>query len=74
MHIIVNGKHHDIPRGQIDYATIAALAGYPDDQYLSVTYHGKRHGDTGRSGILIPGKSIDGDDGMVFNAVNTGNA
>lgn len=74
MQITVNGERHDIPRGPVDYLQIASLAGHPDSQYLSITYHGKRQGDTERSGILMPGKSIEGDDGLIFNAVHTGNA
>lgn len=74
MQIIVNGERHDIPRGDVDYQTIATLAGKPDDQYLSVTYRWRGEGDIARSGILCSGESIAGADGMVFNAVNTGNA
>jgi len=74
MQITVNGDRHDIPRGDVDYATICRLAGHPDAKALSITYQGPRNGDSQRSGILMPGKSVAGEDGMIFNAYNTGNA
>ena len=74
MIITVNGDRCDLPRGRICYSDIARLAGKPDDKYLTVTYRGKRQGDRERSGILAYGESIDGDDGLIFNAMRTGNA
>jgi hypothetical protein len=74
MQITVNGTRHDIPRGPVDYLQIASLAGRPDDQYLTVTYHWSGLSDVTRQGTLMPGKSVEGDDGMIFNAVRTGNA
>lgn len=61
-------------RETICYSDIARLAGKPDDEFLTVTYHAPRRGDRQRSGILAYGESIDGDDGLVFNAMRTGNA
>jgi len=74
MIITVNGDRCELPRGRISYSEIARLAGKPDDEYLSITYHGRRHIDRQRSGILSYGQSIDGDDGLIFNAMRTGNA
>lgn len=74
MVLTVNGDCRDLPRGKISYEDIARLAGRPDDKFLSVTYHGRRRGDGQRSGILHHGESVDGDDGMIFNAIRTGNA
>ena len=74
MMITVNGERHDIPRGNVDYATICRLAGHPDHPALSVTYQGPRTGDSERSGILAPGETVRDAEGMRFSAYDTSGA
>lgn len=75
MHITVNGTRHDVSQGEIiSYETIAAMAGKPDDKFLTVTYRAPPVGDVQRSGILMPGAIMAVADGMIFNAIRTGNA
>lgn len=75
MQIIVNGRSVNVaPEDKITHAAIAGLAGHPGDKSLTVTYRWRGEGDMERSGILANGESVVLADGMVFNAINTGNA
>ena len=59
----------------ISYEQIALLAGRPDDKSLTVTYELIREcRPPERSGMLRPGRSIDVEDGMTFDAVRAENA
>lgn len=71
MKIIINGKEKAV---KLNYQDILVLAGFKPDQIISVTYRGKKFGDIQRSGILNPGDNIEVEEGMVFNAYDTGNA
>lgn len=72
MNIIVNGKGHEVEGPTISHEQIVSLAGQP--VHASVTYCGRRNGDSQRSGITYAGKTIEVEDGMKFTAVVTGNA
>lgn len=72
--IIVNGRTVETDLDQISYADLIALAGYSPTRVVSVTYRSKRNGDNVQEGILIPGRIVTVDDGMVFNASVTGSA
>lgn len=71
--IIVNGLEFDCKVEHASYEDIVLLAGMPEAKNLTMTYRCD-HGDICRSGTLVPGRSIDVEDGMVFDAVYTGNA
>ena len=73
MQIDVNGKQMFFTGSQITYQEIVALAEMTGEP--SVTYHGRRHGDSQRSGMMSPGcKAIELEEGMNFNVAHTGNA
>lgn len=70
--ITVNGAEHELDDDTISHEKICELAGRP--VHASVTYEGRREGDSRRSGITHSGKVIKLDDGMIFNCVVTGSA
>lgn len=73
MQITVNGKSIEFSGSIIDYGTVLAYADEPAG--ASVTYRGPKDGDGQRSGILhAQSQPIVVQDGMVFNAIRTGNA
>ena len=73
MKITVNGQQHEVSASMIDYGTVLAYANEPAG--ASVTYRGPQSGDSHRSGILhAQSQPIALQDGMVFNAIRTGNA
>lgn len=74
MQITVNGSPFDVQVEHLSYEDIALLAGKPEAKFLTVVYRNTPKGDMHRSGTLIPGRSIDAEDGMIFDAVFTGNA
>lgn len=69
--IIVNGRA-SVVGGSVTFDEIVKLAG--ERPSASVTYYWKGAKDITRSGILMPGKSVNTEEGMVFNAIVTGNA
>lgn len=70
MKIIVNGANQDFFGSQISYEEVVALAG--EKGTPSVTYRGRRQGDSQRSGMMHPGcKPVPLDEGMVFNVAST---
>ena len=69
--IIINGQKQSI---KLTYEDIISRAGYEPNRIISVTYRTQRSGDEQRSGNLRPGGSVEREDGMVFNAYDTGNA
>lgn len=80
MNITVNGTPRQVSGTDLDYEMVLRLASkssYFIDRDLigaTVVYHGPRHGDSQRSGTLIPGRSVKPEEGMHFTAVNTGSA
>lgn len=74
MQITVNGEYHDIPRGDVTYEAVVALAGHPDAKGMTVTYSWRGKSDVHRLGTLCRGEKVEGDDGMIFDACYTGNA
>jgi hypothetical protein len=74
MKIIINGTQQDLDTTHFTYEDLIALAGFEEGRTISITYRSKRMGDTQRSGMLIPGRSVELEDGMVFNAYDTGMA
>ncbi|MBP3955408.1 multiubiquitin domain-containing protein [Gemmata sp. G18] len=66
--ITVNGKQHEFAGDEIGYREIAELAGI-DRQGASVTYRG-----ASGSGTICNDERVPVMDGMVINAVFTGNA
>jgi hypothetical protein len=72
MKITVNGQTYNTSASTIDYGTVLAYANEP--QGASVTYSAPRKGDVQRAGILSAlSQPIALEDGMVFNAIRTGN-
>jgi hypothetical protein len=73
MNIIVNAKECFVSSPRISYDWVVHLAGMSGRP--TVTYYGRRTGDSQRSGTMYPGcLSLDLEDGMVFNVAHTGNA
>lgn len=70
MTIILNGSPVPFDRQRIDFETVAHLAG-KSPEGLSVTW---RVRSTNSGGMLTAGQSTDVVDGMVINAMLTGNA
>lgn len=71
--ITINGVEHEWPHDdQLSHEKICEMAGKP--VHASVTYRGRRKGDSERSGITCSGESIKSDDGLVINCVVTGSA
>lgn len=58
---------------KISFSDIAMLAGI-NSNYLTMTYCGMRRGDSQRSGMMTIDGHVELEDGMIFNAVETGNA
>jgi hypothetical protein len=71
--ITVNGLPFTVrsPEHMVTYEQIALLAGKPDDKSLTITYEIFPPWRAKRSGTLRPGRSIDVEDGMTFDAVPT---
>lgn len=74
MQIIVNGSAFDVQEAFLTYDDITLLAGKPGDQSLTITYTTPPVDNRGLSGTLRPGRSIEAEHNMVFDAVNTGAA
>jgi hypothetical protein len=75
MRIVVNADEFDVKTEFISYEDVALLAGRPPgDASLTVVYTTPPVEGRGRSGTLIPGRSIDIEPGMTFDAVNTSDA
>jgi hypothetical protein len=74
MKIIINGTIHDLDVTNLTYDNLISLAGFEDGRIVSITYKSKKVNDTQRTGILLPGCSVEVEDGMVFNAFDTGSA
>lgn len=73
MRITVNGKETEWVGHTIDYGNVLAIAQQPAG--ATVTYVGKRNGDSQRAGTLhSQSHAIVVDDGMSFTAGRTGNA
>lgn len=72
MKIIVNCRDHEIEEPRLTYEDVVRLA--KQSMGASVMYSGPRRGDMRRSGILAHGESVLVEDGMIFDAVHTGNA
>ena len=72
MKITINGDEQDFDGETISHEKICELANRP--VHASVTYSGPRHGDSRREGLTYAGKSVQVEDGMIFNCVVTGNA
>jgi hypothetical protein len=72
--IVVNGLPFTIrpPEHMISYEQIALMAGKPEDNSLTITYEIFPPWRAKRSGTLRPGRSVDVEDGMIFNAIDTG--
>jgi hypothetical protein len=71
--IVVNGKPQATPNSSISYEEVLDL-GFPGAELWlrtpSMTWRAK----DGRGGTLAPGQRVNVSEGMVFNAVHTGNA
>lgn len=74
MEIMVNGSKFEIVQEHLSYEDIALLAGKPEAKDLTVVYTRPPKDNRGVSGTLIPGRSIDVEDKMTFDAVRTGAA
>jgi len=67
--VVINGQKLTVATEVLSYRGIVALAG--ERPGASVTY---RERDGGRSGVLFTGEKVIVTDGMIINAVMTGNA
>lgn len=74
MEIMVNGSKFDVRVEYLSYEDVALLAGHPGDTGLTVVYTRPPRTDYAVSGTLVPGRSIDIEERMVFDAVQTGAA
>jgi len=72
MKINVNGKEHLIEDATMSYEHILRLAEQP--MGATVMYCGPRREDTQRTGTLCRGETVTCEDGMIFDAIRTGNA
>jgi hypothetical protein len=76
--VIVNGLEWTTPAETLGYDDIVMVAWDKlpaAPPLMTVTYHWSGPGDAERSGTLYPGKPpIKVENGMIFNAVSTGNA
>lgn len=72
MHIFINGKGHRIEAEEITYEEIARLA--EEGNQPSVIYKIRKGKDVYRTGCVMPGKVLKIEDGMMINAIETGNA
>ncbi len=73
MNIMVNGKALAVSGADLSYEDVLRLAGQTPG--ATVVYHGQRHGDHQRSGIMHKGgPSVAPEEGMHFDAVHTGSA
>lgn len=74
MRVIVNGRRANLVGTKISYEQLIRLA-YPnifepDAFTITFTYPGKDK----NGGSLIPGQTVELDNGMVFNCLHTGQA
>ena len=75
MKIILNGSTIEVEAAErISYERIIELAGYSPGRIVSVTFRKRIDRETEKQGILSPGKTAPLLDGMVINAIVTGNA
>ena len=74
MDIKINGIIKIFDVTHLNYEDVITQAGYGRERIISVVYSSKRSGDAQRSGILCPGDCVQIEDGMIFNAYDTGNA
>ena len=75
MTIILNGKTIEVEAAErISYERIIELAGYAPGRVVSVTFHKRIDSETEKQGILSSGKTAPLLEGMVVNAMVTGNA
>jgi hypothetical protein len=72
MKIEINGNEHIIEDPLLSYEDILRLAEQP--MGATVVYCGPRRGDAQRTGTLCRGKTVTCEDGMIFDAIRTGNA
>ncbi len=73
MRIRVNGQDVQWSASSIDYGAVLSIAKQPAG--ATVIYSGPRRGDSRRSGTLhAASQPIVVEDGMIFDAVMTGNA
>lgn len=74
MKITINGAVFDVVSPSATYEQIIDLAG--EKPCASVVYASgmARRGDHRRVGILMPGNSVELEEGMTFTAIMTGNA
>jgi hypothetical protein len=71
--IVVNGEQHLVPKEEISFEELVALA-FPDaapspDVIYSISYR-RGHNDN-QKGILAEGRSVKVKDGMVFDVLRT---
>lgn len=77
MKIIVNGQAKEIEPEPVSYERALELAEVTPAQakaFHSVTFRARIDANTFRQGMLMPGRSIEPLEGMVFNAYVTGAA
>lgn len=74
MKIIINGIPQDLDLTHLTYEVLLAFVGFEEGRTISITYRSKRRGDSQRSGMLLPGGSVELEEDMIFNAYDTGNA
>ncbi len=73
--IKLNGKSFHIKEQELSYDDVVKMAyGKLDVPLQSITYHAKGEGDSERSGILTPGKSVKLANRMHFSVYFTGDA
>lgn len=72
--VVLNGEQFDFDSETVSYADVLKAAKYDPERVLSITYRAQLGRDSKREGVLGPGRSVKVVNGMVFNAIATGNA
>lgn len=72
--IVINGESIEWISPTISYEDVLVQVGARPGMILSMVFKAKNKGDHRYEGMLTPGKVIDVSDGLIINAVDTGNA
>lgn len=71
--VVFNGRPVEV-HATLTYEEALKMAGGAPGTIMTIVYRGPQRGDTHRAGSLIPGKSVEVEEGMVFSACYTGAA
>ena len=70
--IVVNGREKVVPKDELTFAEVVALAdGLPSGQFIVYTITYRRGPDDNKEGTLVEGASVKVKNGMIFNVTAT---